>query len=42
VFSVAAVDLQDAWQKFRRSSVAATEIMFIVKAETEIYLAGEA
>ena len=42
VFSVAAVDLQDAWRKFRSSSVAAIEIMFIVKAETEIYLAGEA
>ncbi|MGC1685094.1 MAG: site-specific DNA-methyltransferase [Candidatus Acidiferrales bacterium] len=42
VFSVAAVDLQDAWRKFRNSSAAAIEIMFIVKAETEIYLAGEA
>lgn len=42
VFSVAAVDLQDAWRKFRNSSAAATEILFIVKAETEIYLAGQA
>ncbi|MFZ0634661.1 MAG: site-specific DNA-methyltransferase [Candidatus Acidiferrales bacterium] len=42
VFSVAAVDLQDAWRKFRSSSAAATDILFIVKAETEIYLAGEA
>jgi site-specific DNA-methyltransferase (adenine-specific) len=42
VFSVAAVDLQDAWRKFKDSSAATIEIMFIVKAETEIYLAGEA
>ena len=38
VFSVVAVDLQDAWRKFKDSSVATTAIMFIIKAETEIYL----
>ena len=39
VFTVAADNVQDAWQKFRRSPAAAVEILFIVKAETEIYLA---
>ncbi|MFZ0736250.1 MAG: site-specific DNA-methyltransferase [Candidatus Acidiferrales bacterium] len=39
VFAVAAEDMTQAWQKFHASEVASTEILFVVKAETEIYLA---
>ena len=42
VFSVAAEDVQDAWRKFKRSPAATIEVLFIVKAETEIYLAKQA
>jgi site-specific DNA-methyltransferase (adenine-specific) len=39
VFSVAANNLEDAWHAFRASSRDETEVLFVVKAETEIYLA---
>ncbi len=39
IFSVAASTMEDAWQKFRVSPEAGTEILFVIKVETEIYLA---
>jgi len=39
IFSVAASTIEDAWQQFRASPEAGTEILFVIKAETEIYLA---
>jgi site-specific DNA-methyltransferase (adenine-specific) len=39
VFAVAAIDMTEAWQKFRASSATSTEILFVIKTETEIYLA---
>lgn len=39
IFSVAAQDLEGAWAAFRASPHAGTDILFIIKAETEIYLA---
>jgi hypothetical protein len=39
VFSVMATDLEEAWRNFNSSKSAGTEILFIIKTETEIYLA---
>jgi site-specific DNA-methyltransferase (adenine-specific) len=39
VYSTSAADMDEAWKKFRSSSSASTEILFIIKTETEIYLA---
>ncbi len=39
IYSTAAATLEEAWQNFRASSQAATEILFVIKTETEIYLA---
>ncbi len=39
IYSVAAATLDEAWQKFRSSAQAQTEILFVIKTETEIYLA---
>jgi site-specific DNA-methyltransferase (adenine-specific) len=39
VYSVAADTLKEAWQKFRCSGYADTQILFVIKTETEIYLA---
>ena len=39
VFEAAAQDMDEAWQRFRMSPAAATEILFVIKTETEIYLA---
>ncbi|MGA8222256.1 MAG: site-specific DNA-methyltransferase [Candidatus Acidiferrales bacterium] len=39
IFSVLAESLDDAWQKFRASGRAASDALFIIKTETEIYLA---
>jgi site-specific DNA-methyltransferase (adenine-specific) len=39
VFSVVAADLDDAWRNFNSSKSAGTEILFVIKSETEIYLA---
>jgi len=39
IFSAAADDLADAWRKFGTSSARETEVIFIIKTETEIYLA---
>ena len=39
IYSVEAETLEQAWQNFRTSSQAATEILFVIKTETEIYLA---
>jgi site-specific DNA-methyltransferase (adenine-specific) len=39
IFSVLAESLDDAWQKFRATGRPASEALFIIKTETEIYLA---
>jgi len=39
VFSVMAADLDEAWRNFNASKSAGTEILFVIKSETEIYLA---
>ncbi len=39
IYSVVASTLDEAWQKFHSSSKAQTEILFVIKTETEIYLA---
>ncbi len=39
VYSVAAPSLEEAWEKFRSSGKAGVGILFVVKTETEIYLA---
>jgi site-specific DNA-methyltransferase (adenine-specific) len=39
VFSTAANSMEDAWQRFHSSKSSATSIMFVIKTETEIYLA---
>ena len=39
IYSVEAKTLEEAWQNFRTSSQAATEVLFVIKTETEIYLA---
>src|SRR6266566_3045521 len=39
IFSVLAATLEDAWQKFRASGRSDSDALFIIKTETEIYLA---
>ncbi len=39
IYSVEAESLEEAWQKFRVSTQSAKDIIFVVKTETEIYLA---
>ena len=39
VFAVAAEDMTEAWQKFRASPATSVEILFVIKTQTEIYLA---
>jgi hypothetical protein len=39
VFTVAADDMAEAWTRFRDSAVSATQVLFVIKTETEIYLA---
>ncbi len=39
IYSVVAATLEEAWQKFRSSAQASREILFVIKTETEIYLA---
>ncbi|HLW81216.1 MAG TPA: site-specific DNA-methyltransferase [Candidatus Acidoferrales bacterium] len=39
VFSTAAQSMEEAWQRFHSSSRSTTAIMFVIKTETEIYLA---
>jgi len=39
IFSVIAPDLDDAWRSFASSAQAGAEIIFVIKTETEIYLA---
>ncbi len=39
VFTVAAEDMTEAWQKFRASPATSVEILFVIKTQTEIYLA---
>jgi site-specific DNA-methyltransferase (adenine-specific) len=39
VFSVSAASLDDAWRQFRSSTQAGVEVLFVIKTETEIYLA---
>ena len=39
IFSVGAVNLEEAWRKFHASSVASIDVLFVIKTETEIYLA---
>jgi hypothetical protein len=37
---VAADDLSTAWTSFQASGASSREILFVIKTETEIYLAG--
>src|SRR6266849_10840617 len=39
IYSVEAKTLEEAWRNFHASSQSATEILFVIKTETEIYLA---
>jgi site-specific DNA-methyltransferase (adenine-specific) len=39
VFTVAADDMAEAWTRFRNSAASGTQILFVIKTETEIYLA---
>jgi site-specific DNA-methyltransferase (adenine-specific) len=39
VFTVAAHDMAEAWTRFRSSAASATQVLFVIKTETEIYLA---
>ncbi len=39
IYSVSAENMEEAMQKFHSSAQAATEILFVIKTETEIYLA---
>jgi predicted RNA methylase len=39
VFSASATDLDDAWSKFGSSFERDTQVIFVIKTETEIYLA---
>jgi len=39
VFTVSAADMEEAWAKFQDSKASAVEILFVIKTETEIYLA---
>jgi hypothetical protein len=39
VFTVAADDMAEAWKRFRNSAASATQVLFVIKTETEIYLA---
>ncbi len=39
IYSVPAATLEEAWQRFRSSAQAGVEILFVIKTETEIYLA---
>ena len=39
IYSAPADSLEDAWDKFTSSPHSATKILFIIKTETEIYLA---
>jgi hypothetical protein len=39
VFSTAAQSIEEAWQRFHSSNRSTTAIMFVIKTETEIYLA---
>ena len=38
VFTVAAEDMTEAWQKFRASPATSNEILFVIRTETEIFL----
>jgi site-specific DNA-methyltransferase (adenine-specific) len=38
VFTVAADDMAEAWTRFRSSAASATQVLFVIKTETEIYL----
>ncbi len=39
VFTVAATDMAEAWTRFRSSAASAKQVLFVIKTETEIYLA---
>jgi len=39
VFTVAADDMTEAWTRFHNSAASATQVLFVIKTETEIYLA---
>jgi hypothetical protein len=39
VFTVAADDMAEAWTRFRNSAASATQVLFVIKTETEIFLA---
>jgi site-specific DNA-methyltransferase (adenine-specific) len=39
VFAVSATDMDEAWSRFHNSDASEAEILFVIKTETEIYLA---
>ena len=39
VFKTLAPNLEEAWRQFRSSPMAETRVLFVIKTETEIYLA---
>jgi hypothetical protein len=39
VFKTVALDLNEAWRQFRNSPMAERRVLFIIKTETEIFLA---
>jgi len=39
IYSIAAESLDDAWRKFHSTAHAGKEVLFVIKTETEIYLA---
>jgi hypothetical protein len=39
IFTVQAENMEDAWTKYLSRAEVAPEVMFVIKTETEIYLA---
>ena len=39
VFAVSAADMNEAWSRFQESDASEAGILFVIKTETEIYLA---
>jgi hypothetical protein len=40
IYSVRAATIEEAWQKFRGSREGRSEVIFVIKTETEVYLAS--
>ena len=39
IYSVRAATIEEAWQKFHDSQEGRSEVIFVIKTETEVYLA---